>query len=143
MLYRLASRAAPAKTRMELEVTNKFIPGPIAVYNTIGEIKGSEKPNECVIIGAHLDSWDLGTGATDNGTGSAVVMEAARALVKSGLEPNRTIRFILFTGEEQGLCGSHAYVTAHKDEMGKISGVLVHDTGTSRVISIGMMGFFE
>jgi carboxypeptidase Q len=134
------------KGPVQLEVNiagNAFSEQPVQVYNTVAEIKGSSKPDEVVIIGAHLDSWDLGTGATDNGTGSAAVMEAARALAKSGLEPRRTIRFILFTGEEQGLCGSHAYVTAHKDEMGKISGVLVHDTGTSRVISIGMMGFFE
>ncbi len=134
------------KGPVQLEVNisgNGFSEKPVGVYNTVAEIKGTEKPDEVVIVGAHLDSWDLGTGATDNGTGTAAVLEAARALEKTGLKPKRTIRFVLFTGEEQGLCGSHAYVMAHQAEMGKISGVLVHDTGTSKVISIGMMGFYE
>jgi carboxypeptidase Q len=127
---------------LELSADNSFSEKPVEVYNTIAEIKGSEKPDEFVYIGAHLDSWDLGTGATDNGTGSVVVMEAARALEKSGLKPKRTIRFALFTGEEQGLCGSRAYVEQHKDDLSKVSAILVHDTGTSKVISIGMMGDF-
>jgi Zn-dependent M28 family amino/carboxypeptidase len=113
------------------------------VYNTVAEIPGSEKPDEVVIIGGHLDSWDLGTGATDNGTGSTAVLEAARALMKSGLKPKRTIRFVLFTGEEQGLNGSRAYVKAHKDELAKVSGVLVHDTGTGKVLTIGLMGNYN
>ena len=69
------------------------------------EIPGSERPGQAVILGAHLDSWDLGTGVTDNGTGSMVVLEAARVLAQSGLKSKRTIRFILWTGEEQGLLG--------------------------------------
>lgn len=137
LLYRLASRPAPAKTRVEIEVSNKFIPGPLAVYNTVGEIKGSDKPDEFVIVGAHLDSWDLGTGTTDNGTGTAVVLETARILAKSGVQPKRTIRFVLFTGEEQGLHGSRAYVAKHKDELARTSVALVHDTGTGKVVGIG------
>src|SRR6476660_9083041 len=109
------------------------------VYNTVAEIRGSEKPDEVVIVGGHLDSWDLGTGATDNGTGSTAVIEAARALQKLNLQPKRTIRFVLFTGEEQGLNGSRAYVKAHKDELPKTSGVLVHDLGTGKVRTIGLM----
>jgi hypothetical protein len=136
MLYRLANRPAPAKTRIELEVENKFVPGPIVVNNVIGEIRGTEKPDELVVLGAHLDSWDLGQGATDNGTGSATVLETARVLAKSGIKPKRTIRFCLFTGEEQGLHGSRAYVEKHKDEMAKVSACLVHDTGTGKVKSI-------
>jgi Zn-dependent M28 family amino/carboxypeptidase len=112
----------------------------VQVYNTVAEIRGAEKPDEVVIIGAHLDSWDLGTGATDNGTGSMAVLAAARALQKIGMKPKRTIRFVLFTGEEQGLNGSRAYVKAHKDELAKISGVLVHDSGTGKVLTIGLMG---
>jgi Zn-dependent M28 family amino/carboxypeptidase len=115
----------------------------VEVYNTVAEIRGTEKPDEVVILGAHLDSWDLGTGATDNGTGSAAVLEAARALQKLGVKPKRTIRFVLFTGEEQGLNGSRAYVAAHKDELPKISGVLVHDTGTGKVLTIGLMGNYN
>ncbi len=140
LLYRLATRPEPAKTRIEIELTNKIIPGPITVYNTVGEIKGSDKPDEFVILGAHLDSWDLAQGTTDNGTGTCVVLEAARILAKSGVKPQRTIRFVLFTGEEQGLYGSKAYVQKHKEEMAKISLCLVHDTGTGKVTGIGTQG---
>ncbi|MGH7225650.1 MAG: M20/M25/M40 family metallo-hydrolase, partial [Gemmataceae bacterium] len=140
LLYRLATRPTPARTRVEVEVDNKFIPGPVAVYNTVGEIRGAEKPDEFVVLGAHLDSWDLGQGTTDNGTGSCVVLEAARVLAKSGVRPKRTIRFVLFTGEEQGLHGSKEYVKRHKDEMAKTSMALVHDTGTGRVVGLGLQG---
>ncbi len=126
---------------MELTIEGcEFSQGPVEVYNTVAEIPGSEKPDEVVILGAHLDSWDLGTGATDNGTGSSVVLEAARVLQKLDLKPKRTIRFILFSGEEQGLHGSRAYVKAHEDEMEKISAVLVHDAGTGRVDTIALQG---
>jgi carboxypeptidase Q len=123
----------------EINIQGSFSGKPVTVYNTVAEIKGSEKPDEVVIIGGHLDSWDLGTGATDNGTGSMAVLAAARALVKSGAKPKRTIRFVLFTGEEQGLNGSKAYVAAHKEELSKISGALVHDTGAGKVLTIGLM----
>jgi hypothetical protein len=139
LLHRLAIRPN-ATTRIEIEITNKLIPGPLAVYNTVGEIKGSEKPDEFVILGAHLDSWDLAQGTTDNGTGSVVVLESARILARSGIQPKRTIRFVLFTGEEQGLHGSRAYVQKHKDELPRISMCLVHDTGTGKVIGIGLQG---
>ncbi len=140
LLYRLATRPGGAHTRVEVNVSNKFVPGPIPVYNVIGEIRGSEKPNEFVILGAHLDSWDLAQGTTDNGTGSCVVLEAARILSRSGIRPRRTIRFVLFTGEEQGLHGSRAYVKQHKDEMARTSMALVHDTGTGKVVGIGLQG---
>jgi hypothetical protein len=140
LLHRLASRPAPARTRLAIEVTNKFVPGPIAVYNTVGEIRGSEKPDEYVVLGAHLDSWDLGQGTTDNGTGSCVVLEAARVLARCGVKPKRTIRFVLFTGEEQGLHGSREYVKKHEAEMPRTSMALVHDTGTGKVIGLGLQG---
>ena len=136
LLWRLLD-AGPVEAEINIEAS--FSGKPVTVYNTVAEIKGSEKPDEVVIIGGHLDSWDLGTGATDNGTGSMAVLAAARALVKSGVKPKRTIRFVLFTGEEQGLNGSKAYVAAHKDELSKVSGVLVHDTGTGKVLTIGLM----
>lgn len=136
MLYRLANRPAPAETILELEAQNRFIPGPIAVNNTVGEIRGSDKADEVVVIGAHLDSWDLGQGAVDNGTGSTIVLETARILAKSGIKPRRTIRFILFTGEEQGLKGSQAYVEKHKDELPRISACVVHDTGTGKCLGL-------
>jgi len=124
---------------VEVDISGKLSGKPVEVYNTVAEIRGTEKPDEVVIIGGHLDSWDLGTGATDNGTGSMAVLEAARALQKLGVKPKRTIRFVLFTGEEQGLNGSKAYVKTHAAELGKISAVLIHDTGTGKVLTIGLM----
>jgi Zn-dependent M28 family amino/carboxypeptidase len=93
-----------------------------------------------VILGAHLDSWDLGTGVTDNGTGSMVVLEAARAIAQSGVKPKRTIRFILFSGEEQGLMGSRAYAAAHAAEAERIQAVLVLDNGTGRITGQALQG---
>ena len=135
MLYRMQKRG---RVEIEIEMTNSFSEKPGDVFNTVAEIRGSEKPGEVVILGAHVDSWDLGTGSTDNGTGSMVVLEAARALSKLGLKPKRTIRFVLFSGEEEGLVGSVKYAEAHKDELEKISGVLVHDAGTGRVLALGL-----
>ncbi len=134
---------AGSAVRVEVNLQSSLSGAPAQVYNTVAEIRGTEKPDEVVIIGAHLDSWDLGTGATDNGTGSMAVLEAARALQKVGVKPKRTIRFVLFTGEEQGLNGSKEYVKAHKDELAKISGVLVHDTGTGKVLTVGLMGNYN
>jgi len=136
MIFRMLERHLPVK--VEMEITNTVGDKPTEVYNTVAEIRGSEKPDEVVIIGAHLDSWDLGTGSTDNGTGSMAVLEAARALAKLNLKPKRTIRFVLFSGEEQGLYGSQEYVKAHKNDLEKISAVLVHDTGTGRVLTLGL-----
>src|SRR5467141_296055 len=135
MLFRMQKHG---KVEVEIEMTNSFGDKPMDVYNTVAEIRGSEKPDEVVILGAHLDSWDLGTGSTDNGTGSMAVLEAARTLAKLNLKPKRTIRFVLFTGEEEGLVGSAKYADAHKDELEKISAVLVHDTGTGRVLTLGL-----
>ena len=140
LIWRLLQRGP---VDVELEISNTAGQQPVEVYNTVAELPGSERPDEVVILGAHLDSWDLGTGTTDNGTGSMVVLEAARALQKLGLKPRRTIRFVLFSGEEQCLCGSRAYVQAHKAELPRMSAVLVHDTGTGKVISIGLSGNYQ
>jgi carboxypeptidase Q len=137
-LWQLLDAGTPVE--LELNLQASFSGKPVEVYNTVAEIRGSGKPDEVVILGAHLDSWDLGTGATDNGTGSMAVLEAARALEALGVKPKRTIRFVLFSGEEQGLNGSKAYVEAHKEELAKVSGMLVHDSGTGKVLSIGLMG---
>ena len=137
LLWRLLDAGA---VEAEVNIGSSFSGKPVEVYNTVAEIPGTEKPDEVVIVGGHLDSWDLGTGATDNGTGSMAVLAAARALQKLGVKPKRTIRFVLFTGEEQGLNGSKAYVKAHQNELGKISAVLVHDSGTGKVLTVGLMG---
>jgi carboxypeptidase Q len=128
---------------LEINLENSFSDGEVEVYNTVAEIPGTEKPDEIVILGGHLDSWDLGTGATDNGTGTMAVLEAARALKALDVKPKRTIRFVLFAGEEQGLHGSKAYAKAHEKEMDKISAVLVHDYGTGKVTSIGLQGRYD
>src|SRR5437667_715484 len=108
--------AYPGKVRVHFDMPNK-IGGPIEQENVVGEIRGYEKPDEVVILGAHLDSWELGTGALDNGCNAALVIEAARAIKATGLLPRRTIRFALFSGEEQGTIGSLEYVKAHRAEL--------------------------
>lgn len=122
----------PIEVAFDLDHT--LTAGPIACYNVIAEIPGTESPDEYVIVSAHLDSWDGpgSQGATDNGTGSSVVLEAARLLAASKVEPERTIRFILWSGEEQGLLGSKGYVESlSEDQLEKISAAFVDDGGTN------------
>ena len=140
LIWRLLKRGP---VEVEIDLQNTFSKGEVEVYNTVAEIPGSDKNDEVVLIGGHIDSWDLGTGATDNGTGIMAVLEAARALKAVGVKPKRTIRCVLFSGEEEGLHGSRAYVKAHEKEMSKISGVLIHDMGTGRVKSIGLQGRYD
>lgn len=118
---------------LEFDAEVQWFQGPVAQYNVIGDIIGSEKPEEMIIVCGHLDSWNSpgSQGACDNGTGTVTAMEAARILSQSGLKPKRTIRFILWSGEEQGLLGSRAYVEKHKDQMDNISAVLNDDGGTN------------
>jgi carboxypeptidase Q len=101
----------------------------VKVPNVVAEIPGTDGNGEYVVIGGHLDSWQLGTGAEDNGTGAASVLAVAQAMKASGVEPKRTVRFILFGGEEEGLLGSIQYVRAHAAEMDKCAGVFITDTG--------------
>jgi carboxypeptidase Q len=123
----------------DLSVPNK-IGGPVKTANVVAEIKGSEKPDEFVILGAHLDSWDLGTGALDNGCNAALVVDALRTIKESGLRPRRTIRFVLFSGEEQGMIGSRAYATAHRTELDRLAGVAVIDAGVGPVTGFTLGG---
>ena len=124
---------------VEFDVQNHFRKGPIPQFNVIADIRGTEKPDEYVVVGGHIDSWDGASGTTDNGTGTATTMEAARILMAIGAKPRRSIRFMLWGGEEQGLLGSRAWVQAHKDEMGNYSACLVHDGGTNYVSGIAGM----
>ncbi len=140
LIWRLMQRGP---VEAEIDIRNSIGDQPTDVYNTVAEIPGSEKPDEVVILGGHLDSWDLGTGTTDNGTGSMVALEAARAMEKLGLKPKRTIRFVLFSGEEQGLNGSRAYVAAHTSELPKMSAALIDDIGTGKIISFGLMENYQ
>lgn len=124
---------------VEFDIRNHFEKGPIALYNVIADIPGTEHPDEFVVVGGHIDSWDGATGTTDNGTGTATTLEAARILMAIGAKPKRTIRFMLWSGEEQGLLGSRAWVQAHKDEMERYSACLVHDGGTNYLSGIAGM----
>jgi carboxypeptidase Q len=126
--------------RIEGKVTNRIGQTPVQQWNTVADLRGSERPGQVVVLGAHLDSWDLGTGVTDNGTGSMVVLEAARILAQSGLKPKRTIRFLLFSGEEEGLLGSRAYAAEHAAEADSIQAVLVLDNGTGAVTGQALQG---
>lgn len=118
---------------LEFDLRQKFIKGPRPIYNVIADIPGTEKPDEYVIVSGHLDSWDGpgSQGTCDNATGCSTAMEAARILMKAGAKPKRTIRFILWTGEEQGLHGSRRYVEMHRERLDKISAVFVDDGGTN------------
>jgi hypothetical protein len=119
------------EVKLTIDIQVEFKQGPIKVYNVIAELPGSEKPDELVIVGGHIDSWDGATGATDNGTGVSTTLEAARLLTKAVAKPKRTIRFMLWSGEEQGLLGSRAFMKAHPEDNAKISAVIVHDGGTN------------
>jgi hypothetical protein len=125
--------------RMRLDVTNR-VGGAFDSTNVVGEIEGGETPNELVVVGAHLDSNDLGPGALDNAAGSAAVLETARAIKALGLRPRRTIRFVLFTGEEEGMVGSIAYVERHREEMERTVAALVMDIGAGRPVGWFSMG---
>jgi|KBSSwiStaDraftv2_1062776.scaffolds.fasta_scaffold02201_14 hypothetical protein len=117
--------------RMRLDLRNET-GGPWQAANVVAEIRGSEHPEEIVLLGAHLDSWDLGTGALDNGVNCALVVDVARAIA-AGPRPKRTIRFALFTGEEIGLLGSRGYVHNHRAEMPQFVAVLIHDIGDGKI----------
>jgi hypothetical protein len=138
---RLARTAAayPGRVRVHFYMPNK-VGGPIEQENVVGEIRGREKPDESVILGAHLDSWEFGTGALDNGCNDAMVIEAARAIKATGLLPRRTIRFVLFSGEEQGTVGSYEYVKAHRAELDKIRAMITYDAGIGRVTGYSLGG---
>src|SRR5215469_104667 len=125
-LIRRELQKGPVVIQFELHNTTS---GPTAVRNVIAEIRGNEKPDEWIILGAHFDSWDFGTGAEDNGTGAVAVLEVARAIAALGKPPRRSIRFALWGGEEQGILGSYAYVQSHLNEINNCIAVLNIDNG--------------
>ncbi len=139
-LLRLA-KAGHGTFRIDLE--GKFSKGPGSASITVAQIKGSEYPDEQVIIGGHLDSWDLGEGAVDNGTGAMATLEAARLLKTLGWMPKRTLTFILFTGEEQGGIGARTFLKNHASEIPKMDAALIDDTGAGRITSISIENFWS
>jgi len=147
--YGRISRILGDGTPVELEfnIVNRWFPEGKTAYNTVAEITGSDKKDEVVMLGGHLDSWHSATGATDNAIGCAVMMEAARILKAIGVKPRRTIRVALWSGEEQGLLGSQAYVKEHfgsfeepKPDYFKLAGYFNIDSGTGRARGAGVFG---
>ena len=155
-IFRLMQKGIPVTLSMELKATYTNPDG--MEHNILAEIPGSDLKDEVVMLGAHFDSWHTGTGATDNGAGSAVMMEASRIILETiketGIKPRRTIRLALWTGEEQGLLGSRGYVKDHyantspegtiqsikEAEQSKISGYFNLDNGTGKVRGIYLQG---
>jgi hypothetical protein len=133
-IYRNVKRGVPV--RIELNVQNQFHTADNKAYNTLADLPGTDKADEYVMLGAHLDSWHAGQGATDNAAGSIVMMEALRILKALDIQPRRTIRIALWSGEEQGLLGSRAWIENHKDLWPKISAYVNIDNGTGRVRGI-------
>lgn len=134
---------------LQIDIANKFYDDNLNSFNIIAEIPGTDKADEVVMLGAHFDSWDSGTGATDNGAGSAVMMEAMRILSASKLKMRRTVRLALWTGEEEGLLGSRAYVSAHfanrqnmhlQPDHAKLSAYFNVDNGTGKIRGIFLQG---
>jgi Zn-dependent M28 family amino/carboxypeptidase len=136
-MARLLASGKPLEA--EISIPNR-LGGPLTTANVVAELRGSELPNEWVVLGAHLDSWELGTGALDNGCNAALVVDALRAIKASGLRPRRSIRFVLFSGEEEGMLGSRAYVEAHRAEMDNAIAMIVFDEGTGAVTGFSVNG---
>jgi carboxypeptidase Q len=146
-IYRLLEKKIPVSITLDIE--NKFYDEDLKSFNITGEIPGTDKADEVVMLGGHFDSWQAGTGATDNGAGSAVMLEAIRILKASGLKMRRTVRVALWTGEEEGLLGSRAYVKEHfgdpetmklTPEHAKLDAYYNIDNGTGRIRGVYLQG---
>ena len=130
----IRDRLRRGPVRLSLELVNRVTPGAVTVNNVVADIPGRDRPDEWVVVGAHLDSWDFGTGAQDNATGVAMVLEAARAIAALEEPPRRSIQFVLWGGEEQGQLGSTAFVRTHAGELDRIVAYLNSDAGTGKLI---------
>ena len=136
---RLLRLAEAGDVTVRLSVANTTGPA-YESQNVVAEIKGTEKPDEVVLLGAHLDSWDLGTGANDNGVNVALLVDVLRGIKELGLKPKRTIRFVAFNAEELGMWGSAEYVRAHAKEMGNVAAVVIFDVGSGRTTNFYLNG---
>lgn len=136
---RLARLLERGEVRVRLDLPSR-LGGPYEARNVVAEIRGRERAGEIVLIGAHLDSWDLGTGAEDNGVNAATVIDLARSFKALGIVPRRTVRFVLFTGEEQGMLGSRAYVLRHAAEMDRYVMMITFDTGSGHTTGFYLNG---
>ncbi|MEO5683635.1 MAG: M20/M25/M40 family metallo-hydrolase [Chitinophagaceae bacterium] len=140
LLYRLVESGADPKISVRTESKER---GPVPTFNVVAGIKGSEKPDEYVMLSAHFDSWDGGSGATDNGTGTLMMMEAMRILQKVYPHPKRTILVGHWGSEEQGLNGSRAFVEDHPDTVGHMQALFNQDNGTGRIVSMSGQGYMH
>jgi carboxypeptidase Q len=136
-LQRLQARGVPIRIRLEMGA--RFLPDAESA-NVVAELRGREQPDEIVVVGGHFDSWDVGTGATDDGGGCIATWEALRILKKLNLRPRRTLRVVLFTNEENGLRGAFAYRDQHRDELAKHVMMLESDGGVFRPTGFGFSG---
>jgi len=137
LVYRLAENGQGPVVRVDAQATDL---GTAPTYNIIGEIRGTELPDEYVVLSAHFDTWDAGSGATDNNSGTVTMLEAARILKQVYPNPKRTILVALWNGEEQGLNGSRAFVADHPDIAANVQALFNQDNGTGRVTTISMQG---
>ncbi len=144
-IARILADGSPVK--LEFNIVNRSYPEGKTSYNVIGEIPGTDKKDEIIMLGGHLDSWHSATGATDNAIGCAIMLEATRILKALGVKPRRTIRVALWSGEEEGLLGSKAYVKEHfgtaeepKPEFSKLDAYFNVDSGTGRIRGAGVFG---
>jgi hypothetical protein len=137
LVFRLAESGQPPTLRVEADAE---LLGQVPVWNTIGMIRGSELPDEYVVLSAHFDSWDSASGATDNGTGTIAMMEAMRILRATYPNPKRTLLVGHWNGEEQGLNGSRAWAAAHPEVVRGLQALFNQDEGTGRIVRISMQG---
>jgi carboxypeptidase Q len=139
-IARLLETGQPVRVKLMLASDS---PANVPARNVVAEVRGGGKPDETVILGAHLDSWDLGRGALDNGCNAALVIDVARqamGLAKAGIRPRRTLRFVLYTGEEAGTFGSFGEVRMHRSELDRVKAQIVFDIGTGRTSGFSLGG---
>jgi carboxypeptidase Q len=129
MIHRLRRRGIPVTVRLRMGARDE---GEVPSANVVAELRGSEQPDEIVVMGGHLDSWDVGQGAQDDGGGCVAAMEALSLLRRLGLRPRRTIRVVLWTNEENGLAGAKAYAEAHEGELPRHAAAIESDSGVFR-----------
>jgi carboxypeptidase Q len=127
------------RVRVRMTLSGRYEPDAVSA-NVVGEIRGREKPEEIVLIGGHLDSWDVGTGASDDGVGCIVTWEALRLMKRLGIHPRRTVRLVLFTNEENGLRGANAYLDRYIDQAQNHVFALESDSGVFGPASLGFSG---
>jgi carboxypeptidase Q len=136
-LQRMFDRGTPLRLRLKMEA--RMLPDADS-FNVVGEIRGRELPDEVIVLGGHFDSWDVGTGATDDGGGSVVTWEALRLMKKLNLRPRRTVRVVLWTNEENGLRGGTAYRDRYRDQLANHVLMLESDSGVFRPTGFGFSG---